>query len=211
MTLISDTTTVGMSKLKETYQYVFMGILLATMGAIFMMPYAAALSGWVYWSLVIVEFIVLFLFMFRQNIITYFVFTLLTGITLVPMLAYYIGSGASGAIVQALIGTSVITAGLTLYATTTTKNYLSMGQTLMWILIGLVVMSIANIFIGSSVLSTLVSMVVVVLFSFFIIYDTQTVLHTDITPLDAAMNIYLDVLNMFINILNLLGIGSSDD
>ena len=209
MTLVSDITTQGMGKLKLTYQYVFMGIVAAMMGAWLMFPYATEISGGVYWGLVIAEFAVLFWFMFTKNIVSYFTFTLLTGITLVPILAHYIGIGAGGAVVQAFMGTAVITGGLTFYASTTDKNYLSMGQTLFWILLGLVVMMIANIFIGSSLLATGLSMAAVVLFSFFIIHDTQQVLYTDIEPLDAAMGIYLDILNLFTHLLHLLG-GSDD-
>jgi len=208
MTLISDITSEGMGKLRLTYQYVFFGIVTAMLGAMLMLPNAEAISTGVYWTLVILEFIVLFVFMYFKNMITYLIFTLLTGITLVPILAHMIGIGASAAIVQALIATATITGGLTYYAATTDKNYLGMGQVLFWILLGLIVMMIANIFIASSLLANGLSMVAVVLFSFFIIYDTQTVLHTNITPLEGALSIYLDILNLFTSLLNLL---SGDD
>jgi modulator of FtsH protease len=210
MTLISDITSTGMDRLRQTYQYVFMGIALAMIGSWGMFPYAAEITGWTFWGIVILEFAVLFAFMFTKNLLTYLTFTLLTGITLVPVLAHFIGAGASGAVVQALLGTSVITGGLTFYALTTKKSYLSMGTTLFWILIAVVIMSIANIFIGSSLLATGISIVAVVLFSFFLIYDTQNVIMGNVDPLDAAMNIYLDILNLFTHLLNLIGSGNDD-
>ena len=210
MTLINNISERSMKKLEATYQYVFLGILAAMLGSWLMFPYVTLLSGWTFWGLVLVEFAVLFWFFFSKHIISYFTFTTLTGVTLVPVLAHYVGIGASAAIVQALVGTTMVTGGLTLYASTTTKDYLSMGQTLFWILVGLIAMSIANIFIGSSMLSLGVSMVAVVLFSFFIIHDTQAVLHTDIEPLEAAMGLYLNVLNMFVSLLNIIGFGGDD-
>ena len=45
----------------------------------------------------------------------------------------------------------------------------------------------------------------------FTIHDTQQVLYTDIDPLDAAMGLYLSILNLFVSLLQILGIISSDD
>jgi len=209
MTLIQGITDIGMSRLKETYLYVFMGIFVAMMGAAVMFPFASAISGMVFWGIVIAEFIVLFIFMSARNLPTYLLFTGLTGVTLVPVLALYIGAGASGAIVNALLGTTMITGGLTWYATTTKRNYLGMGTILFWILVALIVMMIANIFIGSSIFAIVISAIAVILFSFYIIFDTQSVIHGLVEPIDAAMNIYLDVLNLFVHLLHLFGI--SDD
>ena len=59
-------------------------------------------------------------------------------------------------------------------------------------------------------IEALISSIAVVLFSFYIIVDTQEVLYTDIEPIDAAMNIYLDILNIFVSLLNILGILEKD-
>jgi modulator of FtsH protease len=211
MTLISDIRHSGLAKLQETYKFVFMGIVLAMLGAWAMLPYAAEISGWTYWGIVIVEFIVLFIFMFTKNMISYFVFTTLTGVTLVPIISGLMGAGAGGVIVQALLATSVITGGLTYYAGSTTKDYLGMGTVLMWSLLALIVVSIANIFIGSSILGMGISVIAAGLFSLFIIHDTQQVLYTDIEPLDAAMGMYLNILNLFTSLLHILSSTSGDD
>lgn len=209
--MISNIDVNGMAKLKTTYLFVFFGVLTAMLGATLMFPYASMITGWPFWGIVILEFIVLFAFMWKTHLVTYLVFTTLTGITLIPILAHFVNAGMSGVVLQALVGTTVITGLLTLYASTTTKNYLSMGQILFYILIGVVVVSLVNIFIGSSILSLIISIVTMVLFSFFIIYDTQQVLYTDIDPLNAAMNLYLDILNLFSSLLQILGIFGDKD
>lgn len=210
MTLISDITSVGMSKLKDTFQLVFLGILTATIGAVMAFQVAPAIVGAVYWALVIAEFAVLFWFMFTKNMFSYFIFTTLTGITLVPVLYTMVSAGAGGAIVNALFATTAITAGLTWYASTTTKSYLGIGNVLFWILIGIIVMSIINIFIGSSLMALGISSVAVILFSFFIIHDVQQVLYSDITPIDAAMGMYLNILNLFVHLLQIFGMLGDD-
>ncbi len=209
--MISNITVNGMARLKATYQFVFFGVLTAMLGAMLMFQYASVITGWTFWGIVAVEFIVLFAFMWKPNLLTYLVFTTLTGITLIPILAHFINAGMGEVVLQALLGTTMITGLLTFYAGTTTKNYLSMGQILTYILIGIVIISVVNIFIGSSLLSLGISIVTMILFSFFIIYDTQQVLYTDIDPLDAAMGLYLDILNLFTSLLQILGIFGSDD
>lgn len=209
--VINDISVYNMHRLKETYKYVFYGILTAMLGAFLLFPYAASITGLTFWGLVIAEIAILIWFMFRKNIGTYLLFTLFTGMTLVPILAQFVNAGAADVIVLALVGTAILTGGLTYYAGSTTKNFLSMGQILFYILIGVVIMGLVNIFIGSSILALFLSIVTMILFSFFIIHDTQQVLYTDIEPLDAAMGLYLSILNLFVSLLQILGNINSDD
>ena len=209
--VINDISVYNMHRLKETYKYVFYGILTAMLGAFLLFPYAASITGLTFWGLVIAEIAILIWFLFRKNIGTYLLFTLFTGMTLVPILAQFVNAGAADVIVLALVGTAILTGGLTYYAGSTTKNFLSMGQILFYILIGVVIMGLVNIFIGSSILALFLSIVTMILFSFFIIHDTQQVLYTDIEPLDAAMGLYLSILNLFVSLLQILGIINSDD
>ena len=209
--VINDISVYNMHRLKETYKYVFYGILTAMLGAFLLFPYAASITGLTFWGLVIAEIAILIWFMFRKNIGTYLLFTLFTGMTLVPILAQFVNAGAADVIVLALVGTAILTGGLTYYAGSTTKNFLSMGQILFYILIGVVIMGLVNIFVGSSILALFLSIVTMILFSFFIIHDTQQVLYTDIEPLDAAMGLYLSILNLFVSLLQILGNINSDD
>jgi modulator of FtsH protease len=97
-----------------------------------------------------------------------------------------------------------------MYTLTTKKDYMSLNTILIYILIGVIVISLINLFIGNSILNLIISVVVMILFSFFIIVNTQEVLYTDIEPLDAACSLYLDILNMFIALLNILTSFSKD-
>ncbi len=194
----------GMERLKKTYMFVFLGILMATIGAGSLLMLGVKLGIISFIILIGLEFGALFLFMYKTNIATYSLFTLLTGITMEPLFSSILGAGNGYIILQALIATLVVTGLLTFYAATTKNNFLRFSTILMYILIGVIVLSIINIFIGSSIFSLFISIITVVLFSFYIVMDTQEVLYTDVDPLMAACNIYLDILNLFISLLNIL-------
>lgn len=211
MEMVDSVSQTMMRKLGQTYQYVFAGLLLATLGAGVAFSVATAITGLAFWGIVIVEFVVLFAFIRTKNPTWFYTFTAITGVTLVPVLSHYINAGAGNVILQALAMTTLITGGLTYYALTTKKNFLGWGTVLFWILVGLVVLSVINLFLGSTLFAMIISAVGAVLFSFYIIHDTQQVLHTDIEPLDAAMGMYLNILNLFLSILNLLGMNPLED
>lgn len=200
----------GMQRLKETYKFVFLGILMATVGVGLFLTLGVKLNL-IFWIIIIaLEFGALFLFLYKQNVVTYSLFTFLTGVSLVPMLGSIIDTGSGMIILQALLGTLTITGLLTFYASTTKNNYLKFGTILFYLLIGVVILSIINIFIGSSIFALFISIITVVLFSFYIIVDTQEVLYTDIEPIMAACNIYLDILNIFVSLLQILSLSKDD-
>lgn len=200
----------GMQRLRETYKFVFLGIFTCIMGCIVGLPYAANISTTAWIGFIILEFTALFLFMFKKNALTYALFTLISGITLIPVISSFLGANLGYVIIQALVGTCSIVGLLTFYTLTTKKDYMQFSTILFYILIGVIILSILNIFFGNSIFSLLISAVTVVLFSFYIVVNTQEVLYTDIEPLDAAMNIYLDILNIFVSLLNILGILEKD-
>jgi modulator of FtsH protease len=203
MQLVSNTTSDNLQKLGKTYSYVFNGVLLAMLGSWAILPYTHVLTAVTFFILILLEFLILFWFIFKKVPVAYYLFTLFTGITLVPTLNHFISIGSSDVIIQSLTLTTFITGGLTLYASTTRKNFLTMGTYLFWVLIGMLLLMVINIFIGSSLLSLYISYCVAIMFSFYMIYDTQRVLYTDVTPIEAAMDLYLNILNLFSSLLNI--------
>ena len=200
----------GMQRLRETYKFVFLGIFTCIMGCIIGLPYASHMSTAVWIGFIILEFAALFLFMFKKNALTYALFTLISGITLIPIISSFLGANLGYVVIQALVGTLSIVGLLTLYTLSTKKDYMQYSTILFYILIGIIILMILNIFFGNSIFSLIISSITVVLFSFYIIVHTQEVLYTNIEPIDAAMNIYLDILNIFVSLLNILGILEKD-
>lgn len=194
----------GMAKLSITYQYVLLGIIASVIGAGIGIMTLPTIQGLAFLALIVLQFSALFLFLFKQNILTYLAFTFITGLTLTPLMSMLIGTGQVNVIFQALMGTAIVVGGLTYYTLTTKKDYLQYKTIFFWILVGIIIVSVVNIFLGSSLLSLVISWVVLAVFSYFIVADTQEVLYTDITPLAAAMSLYLDILNIFIALVNIL-------
>ncbi|WP_353661608.1 Bax inhibitor-1/YccA family protein [Hydrogenimonas sp. SS33] len=197
---------------KQTYQLFAASCLAATAGAYVGMGMAATIQSW-YWGLVILEFALLFGLMFTRkqpglNLIMLFGFTFMTGITLVPLLTSVLALPGGGSIVaQTFFLTAVITGGLSLFAMNTTRDFSWMGKGLFIALIVIIIASIINIFLGSPMVQVIIAGVGTLLFSGFILFDTQRIIRGEFaTPSEAAVSLYLDVLNLFISLLQILGI-----
>lgn len=121
-----------------------------------------------------------------------------------------------GSITQVFFVTAATFMVLSLYGYTTKKNLSGMGTFLIMGVIGLIIASLVNIFLQSSGLSFAISALGVLIFAGLTAYDTQTikdnyyavggdqsVLKT--TAIMGALNLYLDFINMFTSMLNLMG------
>ncbi|MBC7475613.1 MAG: Bax inhibitor-1/YccA family protein [Candidatus Sericytochromatia bacterium] len=150
----------------------------------------------------------------NANIGIFLFFTTLTGITMVPLLKWALHVSGPGIILQAL-GTSIATfAGLTIFGLVTKKDFSGIGGFLMAGLIGLIVASIANIFIGGNAMALGISILSVLIFSGFILYDMAMIRRnfSDKDFIIAALALYLNFINLFQSILRIFGIlGSSKD
>ena len=196
---------------KQTYQLLAASLLAATAGAYIGTNSASLLSGGAYWIAVIAEFACLFGLMFaRKNaklaLILLFAFTFISGLVLGPTLARYIGAGMGNVITQAFLMTTVAFGGLSVFAMNTKRDFSAMGKFLFIALIVLIVASLINIFVGSSMLSLAVSGAGALIFSAYILYDTQNIIRGAYdSPVLAAVSLYLDILNLFISLLHILG------
>lgn len=206
-----------MSFLKATYQLFAGSLLAATAGAYIGLDMVSTIASW-YWGLVILEFILLFaLFAVKNkpgiNLAVLFGFTFISGLTITPLLASVFAMPAGASIVaQAFLMTSVAFGGISMFAMTTKRDFTGMGKMLFIALIVLIVGSIANIFLQLPLLQLGIAMVGALLFSAFILYDTQQIIRGGYeTPVEAAIALYLDFFNLFISLLQILGIFNSDD
>jgi len=142
-----------------------------------------------------------------------FAFVFMTGITISPLLSYTLGMNGGGAIVgNAFAMTSVVFGAMSFFAIKTTKDFTSYSKPLMIALFVVIGFSILNMFLGNPMLSVIISGAVVFLFSILVIYDTQNIMRGAYeTPIDGAIALYLDFLNIFTALLQLFGIFGNDD
>ena len=107
---------------------------------------------------------------------------------------------------------------MALYGAFTKTNLSSLGRTLMMLLFGLIIASIANVFWGNGMFDLICSGIGVVVFALFTAYDTQKIIELGLCEDEemrrkgavfGAMNLYLDFINLFLYLLRFLG--SSND
>ncbi len=202
--------------LKKTYQLLGLSMIVAALGAYLTLPFVATVVKF-RWLIFGAELLVLFfgLSMSRGkpglNMIMLFVFTFLTGVSLVPLFAMFIGAGKAGVIGNAFLSTAVLFGALSLFAINSKTDFSSWGKPLFITLIVVLVASVINIFLGNSMLAVIINAAVLLLFGLFTIYDTQNIANGAYdSPVDAAVSLYLDFLNMFTVILQFLGLSDND-
>ena len=170
-----------------------------------------------YFGAVILEFILLFgLFIAKNktplNLILLFAFTFMSGFTLAPTLALFIAKDMGYVIGEAFLLTAVAFFGLTIFAMNTKRDFTTIGKMLFIGLIVLIVAGILNIFLHLEWLQLLIASVGAILFSFFILYDTQNIIRGNISnEIEAAVSLYLDFLNLFISLLQILGFLNNEE
>ncbi|HYQ91991.1 MAG TPA: Bax inhibitor-1/YccA family protein [Candidatus Competibacteraceae bacterium] len=142
-----------------------------------------------------------------------FALTGFMGYTLGPILNLYLSlPNGPQLVMTALGGTGAIFLGLSAYALITRKDFSFMGGFLMVGMLVVVLAMLANIFLAIPALTMTLSAVVILLMSGFILYDTSRIINGGETNyIMATVALYIDIYNLFINLLQLLGIFSSDD
>ena len=208
---------------KRTYQLLAGSLIAGAVGAYVGMGFVNSMVNpegslsFTYWGAVILEFILLFgLFAAKNktplNLVLLFAFTFMTGFTLAPTLAMFIAANMGYVIGEAFGLTAVAFGALTIFAMNTKRDFTTMGKMLFIALIIMIVASIANIFLHLPMLQLAIASVGAVLFSFFILYDTQNIIRGNVSSeIEAAVALYLDFLNLFISLLQILGFLNNEE
>jgi FtsH-binding integral membrane protein len=132
--------------------------------------------------------------------------TFFLGMMLGPILqvALHLKNGAQ-LVGLAAGGTGVIFFGLAGFATVTKKDFSFLGKFLFIGLILLILASLANLFFQVPVMALTISAIAVLIFSGYILYDVSQIVHGGETNyIMATLALYLDIYNLFVNLLQLL-------
>jgi FtsH-binding integral membrane protein len=133
-------------------------------------------------------------------------FTFVMGVFLGPILQHAAGFSNGGQLVGiAAGGTALVFLVLASIATVSGRDFSSMGKFLLIGLVMLIVASLANLFFQVPALSLTISAIAVLIFSGFILYDVSRVVQGGETNyVMATLSIYLNIYNLFVNLLQLL-------
>jgi len=116
-----------------------------------------------------------------------------------------------GSIVSAFMGAAILFGVMSVYGYFTKKDLSSMGRMMFVGLIAIIIASIVNIFIGSTVMQMVISTLAIIIFLGLTAYDTQQIreaVSVDTSPaveVTGALTLYMDFINLFINLLQLFG------
>lgn len=142
------------------------------------------------------------------NFIVLYSFAAVTGLSISPLINILFKVGYGDIVYQALGITAGITIALSLYAWTTKRDFSGIAPYLFVGVIGLVLVGLLNAFLFHSTLLQMVYLYAgVVIFSFYLIFDVQQVKKFPDTIGNAIMlslNIYLNIFNLFLFILQIL-------
>lgn len=140
-------------------------------------------------------------------------FTFFMGIMLSRMLGYVLGmSNGTQLIMLAFGGTAAVFGTMATIASTTKRDFSHLQKFLLIGVVILIVASLANFFLQLPALMLTVSVMAIAIFSALLLVDLQRVINGGETNyISATLAIYLDVYNIFVNLLMLLGIFGGRD
>ena len=200
--------------LRNTYMLLGMTLLFSAVCAAVTM--AIGISPMVSLLMTIGAFITLFVVHKKADsasgIYWIFAFTGLMGGSLGYTLNFYLGVAGPGLIMEALGGTALIFFALSAYALTTKKDFSFMGGFLSIGILVVLVAAIANIFFAVPAVHLASSSAILFLMSGFILYDTSRIIHGGETNyIRATVGLYLNIYNIFVSLLHILGVFGGDD
>lgn len=140
-------------------------------------------------------------------------FAALMGLSLSVIFIAY----AMTSIFTAFMGAAVLFGTMSFYGYFTKRSLEDVGSFCFIGLIAIIIASIINMFVGSTVMQMVISAIAILIFLGFTAYDTQTIresLSNDGTmsvEVLGALNLYLDFINLFVNLLQLIGVAPGSD
>jgi FtsH-binding integral membrane protein len=134
-------------------------------------------------------------------------FAALMGLSFATIFAVF----AMGSIVSSFMGAAILFGVMSGYGYFTKQSLDSVGKFMFVGLIAIIIASIVNIFIGSTVMQMVISALAIIIFLGLTAYDTQKIREelsvetSDSAEVRGALTLYMDFINLFINLLQLFG------
>jgi FtsH-binding integral membrane protein len=134
-------------------------------------------------------------------------FAALMGLSFATIFAVF----TMGSIVSAFMGAAILFGVMSGYGYFTKQSLDSLGKFMFVGLIAIIIASIVNIFIGSTVMQMVISALAIIIFLGLTAYDTQKIREelsvetSDVAEVTGALTLYMDFINLFINLLQLFG------
>ena len=146
------------------------------------------------------------------GILAAFAFTGFMAYTIGPILNMYVARGMEDLIMLAFAGTAIVFFACSAYVLTTKKDMSFLSTAIFSLFIVLLLGIVASFFFQIPALAVGISALFVVFSTMTILYETSNIIHGGETNyIRATVSIYVSIYNLFISLLRLLSIFSSDD
>jgi FtsH-binding integral membrane protein len=203
----------------RVYGHMFLAVLTSMLVSFFVGTNPALLAffftGVTKWIVILAPLVCLLIVSFAQNSFTVgglrlFLhgFAALMGLSFSTIFAVY----NMGSIFTAFMGAAVLFGVMSFYGYFTKRNLDSIGQYMFVGLIAIIIASLINLFIGSTVMQMVISAIAIVVFLGLTAYDTQRIRQmvsvggdTGREEVWGALSLYLDFINLFLSLLQLFG------
>ncbi|XP_023161692.2 protein lifeguard 1 [Drosophila hydei] len=217
-----DNKTIRRGFIRKVYM-ILMGQLVITFGAVALFVFSkdakqfAVLNQWLFWVAIGVLLITMLSMVccekVRRETPTNFIFLGMFTIAESFLLGVSAIRFAPNEVLLAIGITAAICLALTVFALQTKYDFTLMGGILVACLVALLIFGFMALFMHGKIISLIYSSLSAVLFSIYLVYDTQIMMggghKYSISPEEyifATLNLYLDIINIFIDVLNILGI-----
>lgn len=196
--------------------YFLLALTLAFSAVVAMVAMSLNLPRLPWWGMLVGFYGLLFLTNATANsalgLVSVFALTGFLGYSLGPILNRYIGAGLGDVVALAFGATAAVFFACSAYVLTTKKDMSFLSGMLMALFVVLLIGIVANIFLEMPALSLAISALFVIFSSAAILYGTSNIIHGGETNyIRATVDLYVSIYNLFVSLLNLLGIFNSDD
>ncbi|HEY4399266.1 MAG TPA: Bax inhibitor-1/YccA family protein [Lactobacillaceae bacterium] len=216
---------------KQTYSYMGIALLVTALTGFiverfFLAQIYTLIYGNMFGSLALIGVQFLVLFMIGRNAVKnpasafglLMLFSVMEGLTTGILLAIY----TSSSILVAFLSAAAVFAAMAFYGMFTKKSLAGLGAPLFGLVIGLIVASLINLFFPNGIMQFFISAAGVVIFSLYTAYDNNMLKQmyfqfagngqaTQGLAISGALSLYLDFINLFFSLLQLLGNFQSRD
>lgn len=201
--------------LKNTFWTV--GGMFALTGVVSHLSLGTHLSGLMLIVLVLASFGLMFGAMALRNsgwgLVMLAGFSAVEGLIIAPVIERALSMPNGGQLVTMAIAlTSAVTLACAIYASISRRDFSRFGAFLLGATVVLIVVSLVAMFFKVAALHLAIAGFTALLFTAWLLYDISAILHgRETNYISASIGIYLDILNVFLSLLRLLGISSSND
>ncbi len=214
-----STTANGTTVINQSFIWMCVGLVVTCFSSLFVVSnqslYSAIYSNnMLFFGLIIAELALVFFLSLRittmsymASLLSFVAYSVLNGITLSSIFLIYTGTS----IASAFFVCAVLFGIMALYGYTTNRDLTTIGNLALMVLFGIIIAALVNIFLHNDLFGFILSCISVIVFTGLTAYDTQKIKQLAYTSESqnlgvlGALTLYLDFINIFLNLLQIFG------